>query len=75
MFLFSGTFFPVEQLPLPLELLAYATPIWHGVELCRDLTLGRAELLPSLGHVAYLLAWTVGGLLVARRAYRRRLFR
>jgi lipooligosaccharide transport system permease protein len=72
MFLFSGTFFPVER--LPLEWLAYATPIWHGVDLCRDLTLGRAELLPSLGHAAYLLAWTVGGLLVARRAYRKRLF-
>jgi lipooligosaccharide transport system permease protein len=74
MFLFSGTFFPVERLPLLLEWLAYATPIWHGVDLCRDLTLGRAELLPSLGHAAYLLAWTVGGLLVARRAYRKRLF-
>jgi lipooligosaccharide transport system permease protein len=74
MFLFSGTFFPVERLPLLLELVAYATPIWHGVDLCRDLTLGRAELLPSLGHAAYLLAWTVGGLLVARRAYRRKLF-
>jgi lipooligosaccharide transport system permease protein len=74
MFLFSGTFFPVERLPLVLELLAYATPIWHGVDLCRDLTLGRAELLPSLGHTAYLLAWTLAGLLVARRAYRRRLF-
>jgi lipooligosaccharide transport system permease protein len=74
MFLFSGTFFPVERLPLLLEWLAYATPIWHGVDLCRDLTLGRAELLPSLGHAAYLLAWTVGGLLVARRAYRKKLF-
>ena len=34
MFLFSGTFFPVSRLPLPLEWLAYATPLWHGVELC-----------------------------------------
>ena len=31
MFLFSGTFFPVSQMPLALELLAYVTPIWHGV--------------------------------------------
>ena len=74
MFLFSGTFFPVSQMPLLLELLAYVTPIWHGVELCRGLMLGTVELLPALGHVAYLLAWTFGGLALARRTYRRRLF-
>ena len=45
MFLFSGTFFPVSQLPLVFELVAYVTPIWHGVELCRMLTLGDVELL------------------------------
>ena len=75
MFLFSGTFFPISQLPLGFELIAYVTPIWHGVELCRGLMLGTIELLPALGHTAYLLAWTIGGLLVARRAYRKRLFR
>jgi len=37
MFLFSGAFFPVSQLPLLFELAAYVTPIWHGVELCRGL--------------------------------------
>ena len=75
MFLFSGTFFPVQQLPLAFELIAYVTPIWHGVELCRGLTLGTLELLPALGHVAYLLVWTVGGFALARRTYKRRLFR
>jgi lipooligosaccharide transport system permease protein len=75
MFLFSGTFFPVSQMPLALELVAYVTPIWHGVELCRGLMLGTIELLPAVGHVAYLLAWTIGGLVLARRAYRRRLFK
>ncbi|HEY8104187.1 MAG TPA: ABC transporter permease [Gaiellaceae bacterium] len=74
MFLFSGTFFPVSQMPLAFELAAYVTPIWHGVELCRGLMLGTIELLPAVGHVAYLLAWTVGGFLLARRTYRRRLF-
>jgi lipooligosaccharide transport system permease protein len=75
MFLFSGTFFPVSQMPLVLELLAYVTPIWHGVELCRGLMLGTMELLPALGHFAYLLAWTFGGLALARRTYRNRLFK
>lgn len=74
MFLFSGTFFPVAQMPLAFELIAYVTPIWHGVQLCRGLTLGSVELLPAVGHVAYLLAWSIGGLRLARRAYRRRLF-
>jgi lipooligosaccharide transport system permease protein len=73
MFLFSGTFFPVEQLPLVFELVAYVTPIWHGVELCRMLTLGDVELAAALGHVAYLLAWTLVGFELARRAYRKRL--
>jgi lipooligosaccharide transport system permease protein len=75
MFLFSGTFFPVDQMPLAFELAAYVTPIWHGVELCRQLTLGDLEPLPALGHVAYLLAWTGGGFMAARRTYRRRLFK
>ena len=75
MFLFSGTFFPVDQMPLVFELAAYVTPIWHGVELCRQLTLGDVEPLAAFGHVAYLLAWTVGGFMAARRTYRRRLFK
>ena len=73
MFLFSGTFFPVSQLPLAFELVAYVTPIWHGVELCRMLTLGTVEAAAALGHTAYLLAWSVVGFELARRSYRRRL--
>ena len=73
MFLFSGTFFPISQLPLGFELIAFLTPIWHGVELCRMLTLGTVELWAALGHTAYLLAWTIVGFELARRSYRRRL--
>ena len=35
MFLFSGTFFPISQLPGFMQPLAYLTPLWHGVELTR----------------------------------------
>ena len=42
--LFSGTFFPLSQLPGWLRLLAYATPLWHGVALCRMLSLGDVDL-------------------------------
>jgi len=74
MFLFSGTFFPVTQLPLALEWVAYATPLWHGVDLCRELTLGDVHLWRALGHVAYLSAFAVVGLVWAYRTYARRLF-
>ena len=75
MFLFSGTFFPVTQLPLPLEWLAYLTPLWHGVDLCRELTLGTVHFWRALGHVAYLSAFVVVGLLWARRTYAARLLK
>ena len=42
MFLFSGTFFPVSQLPDWLEPVAWVVPLWHGVDLCRALALGHA---------------------------------
>ncbi len=73
MSLFSGAFFPVSQLPVGVEQAAYVTPLWHGVDLCRDLALGEAAMLASLGHVAYLAVWLVGGYLVAVRMYARRL--
>jgi lipooligosaccharide transport system permease protein len=75
MFLFSGTFFPVTRLPLPLEWLAYATPLWHGVELCRGLTLGTLDPIRSLGHIGYLLLFVVAGLVAAQRTYARRLLK
>ena len=73
MFLFSGTFFPISQLPAALRPVAYFTPLWHGVDLCRHLALGRASLLGSLGHVAYLAVWVLAGVSIANVTYRRRL--
>jgi lipooligosaccharide transport system permease protein len=75
LFLFSGTFFPVTRLPEGLRQLAYATPLWHGVDLSRHLTLGTPTWGMALGHVAYLLALAVGGLVIAERSYTRRLVR
>lgn len=73
MFLFSGTFFPVTRLPEALQWVAYATPLWHGVDLMRGLVLGRIGGAAAVGHCAYLAAWIVGGLTLARGRYRRRL--
>lgn len=73
MFLFSGTFFPVSQLPTWLQPLAYITPLWHGVALCRSLSLGNASWAASFGHAAYLIAVVALSTLAARRTFRRRL--
>ena len=74
LFLFSGTFFPVTQLPGWLQPVAYATPLWHGVALCRSLSLGTADVGGSLIHVAYLALFAVAGLLAGQHFYRRRLY-
>jgi lipooligosaccharide transport system permease protein len=72
MFLFSGTFFPIERLPDWLEPVAWAIPLWHGVELCRDLASSRVDLLADGAHVAYLVALAaVGSLLTVRSCARR----
>ncbi|MBO0776869.1 MAG: ABC transporter permease [Actinobacteria bacterium] len=74
LFLFSGTFFPVTQLPGWLQPVAYATPLWHGVSLCRDLTLGTTQPGSAAIHVGYLVAVTVAGFAYGRRSYARRLY-
>jgi lipooligosaccharide transport system permease protein len=73
LFLFSGTFFPIERLPLFLQPLAWATPLYHGVGLARGLSLGRVEPLADLVHLAVLGAFAVAGLVAGRITFRRRL--
>lgn len=74
LFLFSGTFFPITQLPVYVRPLAYVTPLWHGVALCRSLSLGTAQPGASAIHVGYLAAVTIAGILAGNRTYRRRLY-
>jgi lipooligosaccharide transport system permease protein len=73
LYLFSGTYVAVTQFPAVVRPLAYALPLWHGVQLCRALTLGTVTLGPALGHLTYLIVVTAAGLYVSRAAYRRRL--
>jgi lipooligosaccharide transport system permease protein len=75
MFLFSGTFFPVEQLPDRLEPFAWVTPLWHGITLCRDLATGSVQAASAAGHVAYLLAFALAGTAAACVVFKRRLLR
>ena len=72
LFLFSGVFFPVSQLPLAMQLVAQIMPVWHGVELCRSLMTGDIVVTDGL-RVAYLLVIVLLGWRAALRTFRHRL--
>ncbi|MGO9500943.1 MAG: ABC transporter permease [Streptosporangiaceae bacterium] len=74
LFLFSGTFFPITQLPAWIRPLAYVTPLWNGVALSRSLSLGTATLGGAFLHVGYLVCVAAIGLAAGSRTYRRRLY-
>ena len=71
--LFSGTFFPLTQLPIYLQWVGWLSPIWHGSELARQVSYGPTEpLWLTLVHVVYLLVLAVvGWQLCVRFAVRR----
>ncbi|MGL5928030.1 MAG: ABC transporter permease [Dermatophilaceae bacterium] len=71
--LFSGTFFPVDQLPVWLQPVAWVTPLWHGVETTRAVALGSWEGWAGVGHVAVLVGYAVVGWVLARAGFERRL--
>lgn len=73
LFLFSGTFFPLSQLPAALEAVAWVFPLAHAVEVSRDLAIGTATVAGSVGHVAYVVAWIVAGYTLAYFGFRKRL--
>jgi lipooligosaccharide transport system permease protein len=64
--LFSGTFFPVTAYGDGLRWFVEATPLYRGVVLCRELTLGTLTWASAIS-VVYLVAMGVIGLLVVRR--------
>jgi lipooligosaccharide transport system permease protein len=71
--LFSGTFFPIDQLPLWMQPVAWVTPLWHGVELCRDAAMGTAPGWIGAVHLAVLLLYIGVGWVLARASFTRRL--
>lgn len=76
MFLFSGTFFNISQLPLVIRPIAWVTPLWHGVALSRDLTTGQLESggwLLVAAHLGYLVVLACAGYVLALRFFRARL--
>ncbi len=74
MFLFSGTFFPVENLPHWAQLFALTLPLTHVVILARAGALGMYDAA-LLWSVAYLILFALLLLPLAIRRMRRRLMR
>ncbi len=72
-FLLSGTFFPVDQLPLPMEVLARVTPLWHSVSLVRGFTTGDFGVGATAVHLGVLALYATVGLVLGRGQYTRRL--
>jgi lipooligosaccharide transport system permease protein len=66
MFLFSGTFFPLDIYPEPIQWFIQALPLWQAIELIRGLTLGILNLA-MLGHVLYFVVMIIGGLYFTTR--------
>jgi lipooligosaccharide transport system permease protein len=73
LFLFSGVFFPVARMPEPLQTMAWFTPLFHGVELVRGLTLGTLDSSAWIVHVLYLFAMMSAGFAASLRTFRRKL--
>ena len=72
LYLFSGTLFPVDQLPAGLRLVAGVFPMWHGVELARGATTGTLEPT-DVGHLAVVGVYIAAGWWGGARTFTRRL--
>lgn len=66
LFLFSATFYPLDVYPPALQTIAQISPLYHGVEIIRALTLGAVDWV-ILAHVGFLLAMTLAGFSVTAR--------
>ncbi len=73
MFLFGGAFYPIEQLPDGLQPVAWITPLWHGVELCRGAVLGGLGAGEAVMHLGVLTTFVTVGWIACTVAFQRRL--
>jgi len=74
MFLFSGTFFPLNTMPIYLQPIGWISPLWHATELGRYFSYGYSiSALMLIIHFAFLLALLIGGFALANRTFTTRL--
>lgn len=76
LFLFSGTFFPLESLPVWLQWIGWISPLWHGTQLAREASFGLEQpgWLTAV-HIVYPLALVALGLWRTQNVVVRRLDR
>ena len=74
MFMFSGTFYPLESLPIYLQWVGWISPVWHATNLGRNFSYGL-EVAPWLlaVHVLFMGALLVVAMVVATRKFASRL--
>jgi lipooligosaccharide transport system permease protein len=74
LFLLAGTFFPIASLPAVFQVIAWATPLAHGVALVRAVTLA-APMAPLVvaAHLAVLGLYAGVGLGLGMIGFQRRL--
>jgi len=61
MFLLSSTLYPITVYPEPIQWFVKVMPLWHGIELMRQLSVGVFTAQTPV-HVSYFLLMTVLGL-------------
>lgn len=73
LFLFSGVFFPIEELPSWLQPLVQLSPLFHAAELARSATTGTVDWGEAAVHLAVLLGLVAGGWAWGTRSFTRKL--
>ena len=66
LFLFSGTFYPLSVYPHAFQIITRFSPLYHGVELIRALTLGTFDWSIA-GHVAFLVIMGLVGVAITAK--------
>jgi lipooligosaccharide transport system permease protein len=62
MFMFSGTFYPLENTPIYLQWIGWISPLWHSTDIGRALSYGAdVDGWLMIVHFGYLIAMTIGG--------------
>jgi lipooligosaccharide transport system permease protein len=70
LFLFSGVFFPVETLPRAVTGIAWLTPLYHLVNICRAFAAGNTDRV--FGSIVWIVVVAAALAPVPFRLMRRR---
>jgi len=74
LFLFSGTFYPLTNMPIYLQWIGWISPLWHATELGRWLSYGHEISSQMLYvHFIFLNSLLLIGIIASRRIFTKRL--